>query len=73
MKTKAILTNYFKAITNVASQSNARSEPSPCRKRLMPCIQKPRAGLSKVDDTLGVWITKDAKEREKHERVSRLS
>jgi hypothetical protein len=39
----------------------------------MPCIQKLRARLSKVDDTLGVRITKDAKEHEKHERVSRLS
>jgi len=39
----------------------------------MPCIQKPRPRLSKVDDTLGVRITKDAKERERHEILSRLS
>lgn len=28
MKTKPILTNYFKAITNVASQGDARDEHS---------------------------------------------
>ena len=39
----------------------------------MPCIQKLRPRLSKMDDTLGVRTTKDAKEREKHERVSGLS
>lgn len=34
----------------------------------MPCIQKRRARLLKMDDTLDVRTTKDAKEREKHER-----
>ena len=47
MKSKAMLKNYFKAITNVASQGDAQSEPSLCRKRLMPYIQKPRVRSSK--------------------------